>query len=345
MTVSSLVVWDGIDAVEAEGRLLSLKRRQAELEPALQAQWQIQKIHSKSFAVSLAGKSLETRRDLLSVQVADLLKYRRYEAVQISLDGEQFHDHSANIGNLGVFLIRLQKLYSAIAQSMQTGPTLRGPIASFIQEATELRLTRVFDSSFGMDLYVPSRLDLAGRSISSEALTKMFDLLSSSVSEKKVMELSGELGGRATNHLRHLVSHLSGSDSAITVGWSDYTGTAHKWSASREVTQQARANLRNISQVSSSVKTYVGLLGGGSIFRNSFELFDQETKTLLEGNMVANLVPLMKQYFGTVCTATVDETEVLDRASGDKKVYYVLTDINNANTSFGSLPPPDQPSP
>jgi hypothetical protein len=334
MTPNSLAVWNGVDAQEAEGRLRSLRRREADLEEALSSQQQMQRIYPDGFAVSLARRSLEARQELLSTELASLLRYRANEPIKVSLDGREYHDHSASIATLGIFLLRLQKLYSAIAQAVQTGPTLRGPIASAIREATELRLAHVYESPFGMDLYVPSKLDLMGRSIASDSLSKLFELLSASRDEKQLMAISGSLGGRTTNHLRHLASYLVSSESAMSLSWLDYTGEEHTWAATRDAAHSIVANLKDIIQTKSVVKVFSGTLVGGSLFKNSFELFIRESGTLIEGGMVAAVAPAMKKYFGTTVSVTVDETEVLDRGSGDSRTYYVLTSINgNTNDS------------
>lgn len=120
------------------------------------------------------------------------MRHRISKQVAFSLAGSAFADNSASLGNLGVFFIRLQKLYSSIAQAIRTGPTLRGPIAAEIRAATELRLADVYASSFGMKMYVPAGFDLMGNSISSDALEAFFQLLRATTVESDLMRLSGE---------------------------------------------------------------------------------------------------------------------------------------------------------
>lgn len=329
MTENSLMVWRNIDPVEAETRLAVIRRRDAELDEAFKNQIVMQRHHPNSFAVSLATKSLEARRDIIASEIKDLLRYRVNEPVRLSLDGSSFHDHSAGIGTLAIFLIRFQKLYSAVAQAIQTGPTLRGPIALALREATELRLAELYPSSFGMELYVPTQLDIMGRSVSADSLYKMFELLQSSDDDKKLMEMSGTLGGRVVSHLRSLASQLSNSETIINLSWNDYTGNTNLWSSSSDNSRKIVANLKEIIHVSSSKKTYVGVLGGGSLFRHSFELRRSDDGALIEGSMLPVLLDDMKENFGKSCVVDVDETEVTDKASGEKKTYYILTGIKS----------------
>lgn len=330
MSSASLTVWEGIDPNEAEGRLLSLRRRLADLEIALDHQQEFHKLHPNSFAVSLSQKSFDFKKEQLSSELAKLLSYRVNEPIKISLDGREYHDHSAGIGHLGLFLLRLQKLHSAVAQSMQTGPTLRGPVAAALSQATELRLSQVFPSSFGMELYVPSNLDLMGRSIASESLSGLFNLLSAGSDERRLMQASGALGGRVTNYLRHLVSYLSTSGSTIELSWSDYTGTTRAWVANQDLTSAISNNLKQIIQTRSDIRSFTGILGGVNIFRNSFELLVQSTGISISGTAVAGLENDLMKYFGKICTITAAETELLDRGSGESRTYYVLTEIRDS---------------
>lgn len=338
MSDSDLTIWEGIEAEEAEARLRSLRRRETELEAAFSHQQQMHKFYPDSFAVSLSRLALEQKRKQISSELAAVMRHRLNEPVTVRLEGQEFGNHSANISILGLFLLRLQKLYTSVAQAIQTGPTLRGPIAGLIKNATELRLAHTFPSSFGMELYVPSKLDLMGKSTSSDALEKMFELLASSRTENNLMELSGALGGRAINHLRHLAAYLANSNSSMTVSWLDYTGSKHEWNASQKVARLVVANLQNIIQVSSRRRTITGLLGGASLFRNNFEMEDKENDaSLIEGRVITGLAAELTQYFGRMCTVTVDETEVLDRGSGERRTYYVLTAIQGVDGQAGPL--------
>ncbi|MBE9606116.1 hypothetical protein IAI18_14715 [Acetobacteraceae bacterium H6797] len=327
MTSNSIITWANIDPVEAETRLANLHRREADLEEAFLAQQRIEKIHPGSFALSLAKAGLNARREFVYSEMSALLRHRINEPITIKLDGVDYYNHSAKIGDLGFFLIRLQKLFSSIAQAIQTGPTLRGPIASSIREATEIRIADVFPSSFGMDLYVPVKSDLMGRSISSESLSRLFQVLASSQDEEQFMKISGSLGGRTTNHLRHLVSHLKNSESKISMEWRDHTGTNHSWKASSDVISGIANNITTIIQTKSSVREFSGVLVGASMVRNSFELLELPSRDIIEGTITADLALDVKKYFGSAVNITVDAVEVLDKRSGVSKTYYALTSI------------------
>jgi hypothetical protein len=319
-------VWENIEPVEAEGRLRSLRRRLAELDEALQGQQAILRENPESFAFKLACESLLQIQKRLREELVELVRYRRNEQITFALGGSNFADNSASLGNLGVFLIRLQKLYSSIAQAIRTGPTLRGPIAVDIRAATELRLADVYPSSFGMQMFVPSGFDLMGNSISSEALEAMFQLLVSTNNEQKLMRLSGEYGRRTLGHLRHVATTLREVSATLNINWTDYTGTQHNWVSGPDTTALIIEYLDNITETRSEQRQITGRLVGASLLRNRFELLLPD-RSLIEGKFVSGLAAAITDAFGAMCAVTVDETEVRDKVSGETKTYYSLKEI------------------
>jgi hypothetical protein len=127
------------------------------------------------------------------------------ERLEITLTGHAHDDHTAGVGELGAFLYRIQKLFSAIAQAITTGPRRRGPLSQHIVDATAMRFVDVFPSSFGTEIYIRPQFDVFGESTASSTLQTLFTLLAAAKQEKEVSRLSGELGQRAVGHLRHIL--------------------------------------------------------------------------------------------------------------------------------------------
>lgn len=319
-------VWMDIDPVEAEGQLRALRRRLAELDDALQGQQAILRENPESFAFKLSCESLLQIQKRLRNELVKLVRFRVNEQVAIALEGSKFAEHSASLGYLGYFLIRIQKLYSSIAQAIKTGPTLRGPIGSDISLATELRLANVYPSSFGMKMFVPSSFDLMGNSVASDTLESMFQLLKATDDEQKIMSLSGEYGRRTFGHLRHVASLLRDANATLKIDWTDYTGTQHNWVSSHDTTSRIIMSIDNITVTRSEQRRLTARLVGASLLRNRFELLLLDRSTL-EGKFVSGLGPAITDAFGAICDATVDETEIHDKVSGQTKTYYSLKSI------------------
>jgi len=330
-------VWRDIDPDEAEVRLRYLTQKLVETDAALQAQRLALAMKPGSFAFQLSCESLEHLQERIFEERLQILRHRIGEAVEVALDGRRFGKEGASIDHLGIFFRRLQKLYSSIAQAIQSGPTLAGPIAGDIRAATELQLAGVFPSSFGMLMVIPSQPDLTGRSLASDSLAALFKVFMSENDEKALMGISGELGPRAFSHLRHLARELSRGDATLRLSWA--TNSGHRLNS---VINPADAiaivqNLEKIVQTRSEELSLSGVLAGASLFRGRFELLSDNIG-LIEGTTVTGLAESLKAAFGTRCEATVNQTVILDRGTGEQRTYYVLTSINGRKPA--TLPAP-----
>lgn len=325
--------WKEIEmAAEYERILFGIRRRLSELDQALKANQNILIDMPDSFAFRLSLHGLLKMKTNLRADLVAILRHRKREIITISLDGNKFSKHTASLSELGHFLVRLQALYTSIAQAIKTGPTLRGRIAAAIQAPTEMRMASVFPSSFGMNLFVQSEFDLHGNSISSDALDSLFQLLTSCEKEPDLMRLSGELGRRAFNHLRRMATDLRNTSSQIKIEWSDYTGTQHVWDADSVKSSTIVDRIDNITETNSTLKTISGRLVGASLLKNRFEILTGDMK-LIEGKVVSGLTESLEQHFGDNCHAEIVETELLDKGNQDRKTYYTLVSLSGATNT------------
>lgn len=319
-------VWHGVDAASAEARLRGLRRRLSELDAAMTDQQALARANPKSFGIALSGLSLRSMETALRQELVEVLRHRQSEHVAITLDGPNFARHSAKLLDLGVILTRFQKLFSSIAQAITTGPTSRGPIQTEIMALTSMRLQSTYESSFGMNIFVNSNYNLLGESISSDAMSQLFRLLHAAQSDSSMMSVSGEMGRRSLVHLRHLASHLNAADSNIKFDWKDFAGTKYEWKIDRAKSEKIISAIDNIRETRSETKIFEGRLVGASLLRNRFEIL-LGTDIVLGGKFVSGLSSLIQENFGRHVTATLDETEILDKSSGEVKTFYTLKNI------------------
>lgn len=321
-----LEVWHGVDPLAAEARLRGLRRRLSELDAALGDQQALARANPNSFGIALSGKSLRSMEAVLRSELVEVLRHRQTEHISIVLDGPNFVKHSAKLSDLGVIFTRMQKLFSSVAQSITTGPTTRGPIRSDIMAHTAMRLQATYASSFGMNVAVPSNYDVLGESLPSDTLSQLFQLLFAAQNDTLLMRVSGEVGRRSLVHLRHLVSHLKVTESTMNVDWKDFAGTRYEWQITRESADKIIATIDNITETRSETKSFDGWLVGASLLRNRFEVL-LDSDSVIEGKFVSGLANSVQETFGKQITALVDETEVLDRVSGEAKTFYTLKAI------------------
>ena len=327
--------WQGIDGAVAEARLRGLRRRLSELDVALADQQVLARSYPSSFAISLSGESLRSMERSLRQELVETLRHRKAEHISIALDGPSFSDHSAKLADLGVVITRMQRLYSSVGQAIATGPTRRGQIASEVIGRTTLRLSASYPSSFGLNIIVPSNYDLLGASLSVDALDQMFKLLHSAENDAELMRTSGETGRRALVHLRHLAVQLQTTNSVMTMNWKDFSGTRYHWSINSEAATRLIRTIDNIKEIRSETKTSEGLLVGASLLRHRFEIL-LTNNNVVEGKFVSGLSSKIQDLFGAEVSALLDETEVLDRASGEAKTYYTLRDLDKVTSADSS---------
>lgn len=303
-----------------------LVRRLAELDEALAAGQYIAAKNPDSFAAKLSLNSLTHLQNRLEVERVELVQHRVRERLEISLSGHAYNDHTAGVGELGFFLIRIQKLYSAIAQAITTGPRRRGPISQYILDATAMRFADVFPSSFGMEIYVRPQFDVFGESTASSTLQTLFALLNAAKQENEVSRLSGELGQRAVGHLRHILDDLSRHKAGFGLKWVDAAGTQFDWIADQDLVVSLQKNVARFRTKQSVEITIRGFLAGASLLRDRFELYDVN-REVIDGKLAREVKPKLREFFGRQCMATLEKVEIDESVSGETRTFYTLVGI------------------
>lgn len=310
-----------------EDQIRGLNRRLSELDAALRDTQEILRADPENFAIRLSNASLVKMQASLQRELVEAVRYRSNEEIKIVLDGKGINDHSADVLSLSVILSRFQRLYSSVAHAINNGPTVRGPLAGGILKATSLRLQATYPSSFGMKIYVPSDFDLLGNSVSVSALEILFELFGSSTRDDYIMEKAGEIGSRSLRHLKALARHIEESGTELSVDWRDYSGIKHDWRVGPEKASLVVKTIDKIAQTRSELKEVQGRLVGASLLRDRFELLAGDT--LYNGKFVASQSRAVQESFGQTITAILEETEITDLASNEKRSYFTLTEIRN----------------
>ena len=306
----------------------SLTRRLSELDEALKAGQQMLASHPGSFSAELSLHSLTQIQERLEIERRELVSHRQLERLDVALKDAAFADNTASIGQLGVFLIRLQKLYSSIAQAISTGPRLRGPLSHEIADTTALRFAAVFPSSFGMEIYIRPKFDIFGESMVTSSLATLFNLLSATSREGEISRLSAEVGQRSLTHLRHVLADLDRSHSGFQMTWTDQSGTRFEWEASGDDVSRLRNNVAKYKTSSSTERRILGVLLGASLLRDRFEMLTAEQE-VIEGKLARAAKAKIREFFGRACFATIEQTDITEVVTGEAKTYYTLTDITS----------------
>lgn len=321
-------IWRDIEPDTAEAQMRGLTRRLAEIEEALEHSQRMLVAAPDSFAARLGWESLWSMQGALERERLELVKHRARERITVALSGPSFDNHTADLGNLGVFLIRLQKLYTSIAQAVTVGPRLRGPIGRELSSATTLRFADVFASSFGMELFVDQKFDIFGESVASSALQTLFNLLSSTTRETEISRLSAELGPRAVNHLRHVLDDLARADAGLSLKWNDTSGTEYRWTANDDEVKTLKQNASRFKTISSEPVSVEGFLIGASLLRDRFE-FLADDRIVYDGKIAKTAKAAIRESFGRRCIAVFDRVVVVESVTGEQRTYFTMTGVTN----------------
>lgn len=318
--------WKGIDPQTAEAQMRGVTRRLAEIEEALDHSQRLRATDPNSFAARLGWESLRRMQTALEYERLELVRHRELERITVALRGPAFASHAADLGSLGVFLIRLQKLYTSIAQAVTVGPRLRGPISRDISSATKMRFSDVFQSSFGMEIFIQQKVDIFGESIVTSSLQTLFNLLSSTTREAELSRLSAELGARTVNHLRHVLDDLARSDAGLSVSWSDSAGTDFQWVANEEEIKILKKNASRFKAINVESISLNGVLTGASLLRDRFE-FLTVAGNVIEGKMAKAAKANIREFFGLECTARFDRVIIAEAVTAEQRTYYTMTSV------------------
>lgn len=319
-------LWHNVDPADAEARLRGLNRRLAELDEAMESGQKLLTMDPDSFSAQLSLEGLTQLQERLQAERVELVKNRKRERIAVALNGSNFSDHTASIGALGFFLVRVQALYRSIGQAITTGPRLRGPISNEIVRATDLRFATVFPSSFGMEIFINSSFDEFGESTAVSSLQTLFNLLNATRREQEISRLSAELGQRSLSHLRHVLADLSKEGAGFSLEWRDSAGTEYNWRAESSDITTLRQNVSRFHERHMEERLAEGALIGASLLRNRFE-FMKIDKTVIDGKITRAVKPKLREYFGRWCQAKLDQVDIVESFSGETKTYYTLIDI------------------
>ena len=335
-----ILAWRDIEAADAEQQVRNLRRRITSVEEQIESYRQFGEVSKASFALRLSLESLKRRREYLQSELWSVLALREREVVTVTLDGPEFPRHSASFASLAEFLRSSQRLFASVLQAITTGPTERGPIPSYIEQAAQLRLTEIYASSFGMVIELGSQENPRVRTSLERSLAALFALFESSIESEQLLERAGSLGSRTMNHYRRLVADLRGTRTTPSVSWTDTEGHESRWNPTSEKLDVIYGALAGIRTESAETKTEIGILVGASLLKGRFELLT-DSGEVIEGRVAAAAFEKLTEAFATRCKITFTQSETLNRLTGAIKRVITLTDIRSTDetNTLGGLAP------
>ena len=154
---------------------------------------------------------------VINAKQAALASHR--ETYNIHLYPKGTHLTEIAIRNFSLIMLSFQELIDSIGQYCKGNVTSKGMIPRNVLSETEMKLTQIFDGSFGLQLESEKNNDLFDDSLISDALLELNMLIEAGDNEDKLNHNLHYLKGRVANKYRSFLKELTILDSPLKVEW------------------------------------------------------------------------------------------------------------------------------
>lgn len=220
------------------------------------------------FAAQLQWDAWQSHKQELSAELEEALDAELTGSdLQFAFSGAPVVEHDIAAGFLGTFISKAQSLLNALAQATEQKATEMGRIATTLVEDYRLLVSGTFASSFGIKFRLHTESELGRLRIghTAEVLDQFCGLLDAQLDSALVKTLASP---RVKGRYYELVELVAKEDAKVTVR------TKARRSGVRLNAKQARDRMTWMDSLTESTSTLplTGILTGGSIATNKFEL-------------------------------------------------------------------------
>lgn len=237
------------------------------------------------FAWQLSLDGLQVRRDQLVSQLEEELARAQAAEVAVSVAGDPVKGAEIDSRFLGEYLVRMQKLVSAIGQAMATRPTRRGSLSQDIIGRTQLRLAAVSAGSFVATLTGTPAPNLFGESLIEDAISELHELLDTADNADQLAHRFAQLGARAQAHYGSFIEHLASSGASVTIESLGTTEGLRRTVVSEARAQDVRTALELLEREEERQESLLGRLIGVRQEHGDFEFLDENTGDIVTGKI------------------------------------------------------------
>lgn len=311
----------GIDPEKAEKRVHYLRQQIAEADFAIEAQQKLIPQQGQLETYQSAINSLLVSQRNMERELAELMRKRDVEILDFALDGRPFSRHRANAKALAIFFESLQRLFNRLGQALHS-PRVTPTIPEIVRRQCQLDVAGFYPSSFGVRFTAPTNADLAGSSLSGEALECLFELVNSD----HPVEQAARFGHWAMTSYRHLISTMVKVEATPKVSWVTADGGSRSWIADHQRLKIIQNRLASIRHDEPQILQASGTLTGASLRRHKFE-FNGDS-LLITGVAPTELSEKLTTFFGKRCRITYTENVSIDEATEQTKRTRILVDVD-----------------
>ena len=221
------------------------------------------------FAAQLQWDAWQSHKQELEVELDETLEAELAGSdLQFAFSGAPVVEHDIAAGFLGTFISKAQSLLNALAQATEQKATEMGRLATTLVEDYRLLVSGTFASSFGIKfrLHTASELGRLRVGHTTEVLDQFCGLLDAQLPSAELVKTLAS--PRVKGRYYELIELVAKEDARITVR------TKARRSGVRLNARQARDRVTWMDSLTESTSTLplAGILTGGSIATNKFEL-------------------------------------------------------------------------
>lgn len=272
--------------------------------------------------------SLNYRLSELQAEKTKLTELESREKLTIIISGEGVGEGTVSVRVLASVLNGIQSLADSIANALGNEPTQHGKIPQDIVNRSELKFTKCYPGSFGVELEgtVEDCLFYTEEPLLTQTISKLFALLSTGDDSDKITDQIAELGTRTLNNYKQWLKFISEQNININCNWSSSFAGDYTWKVYSERLPTILNILNHIKEQTEEQLNVIGKITGLNIRKETFEIINEDGQ-VISGRSRYDMLIKNKLFMGQKASLTLIKTTVLNVTTGKEKVSWYLKDI------------------
>jgi hypothetical protein len=291
----------------------------------LRASLENESFQSLSSMIEHNIKNLANIEHELKGNLSELMQDRDFEVLNFALDGYAFEKHSAPIDTLAVFFSAMQMLVYRVGNFVDSRCDKR-TIPANVRNHLGLSLAGVYDSSFGLNLVIPSQVDQLGNSTVIQTLDVMF----SAFNDENTVDVISNLGKQATIAYKRFIKTLANKNIEPKFKWRSPNGKELCWNATLNTVAMIDNRLSSIIFKEEEIIETTGQLLGASMISGSFQFVPDDIAkygSSVRGKVDADLFDDIAENFGHKCSVKYRVVKIYDETLEREKKTSTLLKI------------------
>ena len=259
--------------------------------------------------------------------IGDIPTRERAHYLDVGLeDGRSERTGRMGADIVGRFVSALQRLFNAIGQAIEEGPTSKGRISNAVLEKTQLDLVGAYAGSFRLLFETNMGDDSHGNSLARSSLERLFDLLEAGDLDSGLTLQQKTLNPRVARNYSDFLSTIETSLSAASIRWSQ---SGHGNSRELLITEASARSIKSrIKTITSNIQDNLrleGVIVACNIRTRRFQFEARSSKEQFSGRIHKNVAYGLGHIpVGSSCRVILQPDFQVNETTGEEKTIYTL---------------------